>query len=125
MSKPLYRDINTFFGADSNVILLEDDRAILNSFINLFSTLRGDRPFKYYLGCDIISLLFQPVCALTASYIKDEMMYAAQYEPRGKVVEDETAVVESQDDSAYYISLVIVNMATGSKSTVPLVFKRS
>lgn len=125
MSKPLYKDINSNFSVLDKNLILEDDYAIVNSLINLFSTVKGDRPFKYYLGCDIVRLLFDPICPLTASYIRDEIVFVSRYEPRCELVERETTVTPSDTESSYNIVITIINKATKIKSSYNLVFNRS
>ena len=66
-----------------DLVTVKDKAAIVQSIQTLILTKKGERPFQPDLGCDVQSLLFEPLDYGSAALIKGEIAETLErYEPR-------------------------------------------
>jgi phage baseplate assembly protein W len=106
-SKTLYSDLNLKLrkGAGKDDITpLYDIDAIKNSLKNLILTNYGDRPFHPEIGCNISSLLFEPVDEYTAVGLQEEIKVTiGRNEPRVNLLV--TEIQYDEDKNSFYVTL--------------------
>lgn len=120
----LYIDINSQFGIANNVVLLEDELAVLNSLINILNTARGERVFQPALGTDLIRLLYEPIDENTAFLIELELAHAAAFEPRCQISRGATRVVPDYENECYMAEIAVYIEGINKEVVFPLVLKR-
>jgi len=90
-----------------------DEQAVIRSIRNLLSTNLYERLFQPTVGSSIGQLLFEPLSALTASQIEDEVArMIANYEPRATI--NQILVSAQPDSNAFnvYLSVYIGNQTS-------------
>ena len=86
-----FKDLSVTFKkhpVTDDLVTVKDKSAIIQSITGLLLTKKGERPFQPDLGCDIQTVLFEPLDYASAAMIKSEVMSTLeQYEPRISVVD--------------------------------------
>jgi hypothetical protein len=81
-----FKDLSVTFKkhpVNDDLIVVRDKAAIAQSMKNLLLTQRGERPFQPELGCDIASILFEPLDYGSGVVLKSEIKNViVNYEPR-------------------------------------------
>ena len=88
-----FKDLSVTFKkhpVTDDLVTVKDKPAIIQSITGLLLTKKGERPFQPELGCDIQTVLFEPLDYASAAMIKSEVLSTLnQYEPRISVVDIE------------------------------------
>lgn len=85
-----------FEAEQAQVQMVSDEVDIRQSLVILLSTMPGERPVKPKYGCDLHSLIFEPLTGATRFLIKDMIRTAVLfYEPR---IELEDIEIEQRDE---------------------------
>tara|TARA_B100002019_G_C20889308_1_gene412645 strand:- start:187 stop:579 length:393 start_codon:yes stop_codon:yes gene_type:complete len=88
-----FKDLSVTFKkhpVTDDLVTVKDKSAIIQSITGLLLTKKGERPFQPELGCDIQTVLFEPLDYASAAMIKSEVLSTLnQYEPRISVVDIE------------------------------------
>ena len=86
-----FKDLSVTFKkhpVTDDLVTVKDKSAIIQSITGLLLTKKGERPFQPELGCDIQTVLFEPLDYASAAMIKSEVLSTLeQYEPRISVVD--------------------------------------
>lgn len=94
---------------DSNVTDIEaslDEAAILNSIVNIFNTVPGQKLLSPTFGLDLRRYLFSPMSAATADHMMDAILLnLSVMEPR--IVLEKVDIIPVYDENQYIISLYI------------------
>jgi len=112
----IYSDLDLRFlrqPSTGDISMKYDEQAVIRSIRNLLSTNLYERLFQPTLGSSIGQLLFEPLSALTASQIEDEVArMIANYEPRATV--NQILVSAQPDSNAFnvYLSVYIGNQTS-------------
>ena len=82
----IFKDLSVTFKkhpVTDDLVTVKDKAAIVQSIQTLILTRKGERPFQPDLGCDVHSLLFEPLDYGSAALIKGEIAETLErYEPR-------------------------------------------
>lgn len=123
----IYSDLDLRFlrqPSTGDVSMSYDVQSVIRSIRNLLQTNLYERLFQPTLGSSIGQLLFEPLSALTASQIEDEVArMIANYEPRATINQ---ILVSAQPDSnafSVYLSVYIGNQT--SPTAINLILTRS
>ena len=81
-----FKDLSVTFKkhpVTSDLVTVKDKAAIVQAITALLLTKRGERPFQPNLGCNVQSILFEPMDFAAAALIKKEIADTLRrYEPR-------------------------------------------
>ena len=81
-----FKDLSVTFKkhpVTSDLVTVKDKAAIVQAITALLLTKRGERPFQPNLGCNIQSILFEPMDYAASALIKKEITDTLRrYEPR-------------------------------------------
>lgn len=81
--------------------------AIQESVNNILKTKPGERLFNPMFGCDLDSLLFEPIDEFTTLLIKQELLKCiSRWDPRIRV-SNATKVIAHEDQLEYQVTLVL------------------
>ena len=123
----IYSDLDLTFlrqPSTGDVAMRYDEQSVIRSIRNLLQTNIYERLFQPTLGSSIGQLLFEPLSALTASLIEDEVArMIANYEPRATV--NQIYVSAQPDSNAFnvFISVYIGNQT--SPTSINIILTRS
>jgi len=82
--------------------------ALRDAVNNILSVTPGEKLFAPWFGCDLESVLFEPIDDTTARRVRNKIIQCLQdNDPRIKVSAKDTTVVATPDDNRYDINLVI------------------
>jgi phage baseplate assembly protein W len=102
-----FRDLSLTFNRNplsNDLIQLKDDVAIARSVRNLVLTATGERFFQPDIGSRITRLLFNPMSAVLADQIKDEISSTINInEPRVRL--DKVKCIPNYDGNDYEITI--------------------
>ena len=123
----IYSDLDLTFlrqPSTGDVSMRYDEQSVIRSIRSLLSTQMGERLFQPTLGSTINNLLFEPISALTASQIEDEVIRMIRnYEPRARV--NEVAVTAEPDSNYFSVFLSVFVGNQTSPSSINLILQRS
>ena len=75
--------------------IVKNENSIKQSIRNLILTQKGERLMQPDIGCDVFSLLFEPLDPMTADAVRDEIINTInQYEPRVSLIDVTVNTVE-------------------------------
>ena len=81
-----FKDLSVTFKkhpVTNDLVTVKDKAAIVQAITALLLTKRGERPFQPSLGCNVQSILFEPMDYAAAALIKKEIYDTLRrYEPR-------------------------------------------
>lgn len=99
----LYSDLGL---SPENYDLAINVEAVMNSVLNILSTLPGERLNLPEFGVDIESELFQPMDYITATAIYTKLYDAiSRWEPRVKINQKTSQVIPHEDEHLYEVNL--------------------
>jgi phage baseplate assembly protein W len=123
----LYSDLDLRFipqPGTKDVSLSFDDQAVIRSVRNLLLTKPFERLFQPNVGSQIDALLFEPITALTATMLKDQIVQTIKnYEPRAAIASIDVNAYPDQD--GYSVALFFYIGNNSQPTGVNLVLKRS
>lgn len=103
-----YSDIDLRFTANpvtGDISYSFDDQAVIRAVRNLISTKPFERLWQPDINPGIDNLLFEPITALNASYLEDEITRVIQnHEPRATVAK--VTVSPQPDKNSYTVNLI-------------------
>jgi len=105
ITAPIYSDLNQEFLGDRPLVV--DIDSILQSIENIITTPLRTRFFNPEFGSLLKSILFDPIDDITSFRIQTVLIDAIeQFDPRVRIVLNETQIVPFEDDNRYDINLV-------------------
>jgi len=97
--------------------------AVKNSIKNLLLTNSGDRPFHPEIGCNVTSLLFEPVTPYNINLLKTIIKQALKtLEPR--LSDIKLQVLDASDRNAYFVNLGFSITNAGDEEEVSFYLER-
>jgi len=72
-----FKDLSVTFKkhpVTDDLVTVKDKSAIIQSITGLLLTKKGERPFQPELGCDLQTVLFEPLDYASAAMIKSEVL---------------------------------------------------
>lgn len=107
----------------SDLLTVQNSKAIRRSILNLLSTAYGERLFQPNIGCSLRSLLFEPIDPVTTLELRDRIIRTLRnHEPRiGSLRVD---VRSNPDDNSYVVDVEFGVRATGEKDKIKTVLER-
>ena len=125
--KKIYSDIDLTFSKQpgkGDIVLSYDDQAVIRSIRSLLLTNYYERPFQPDLGCNITSIIFEPISSMTASILQKEIENAIKnYEPRATILDLD--ITASPDTESFFINLQVFIGNNTSPSTINLLLQRN
>jgi phage baseplate assembly protein W len=104
-----FKDLNVTFKPHpitGDLIVVKDDKAIVQSITNLLLTDIGERPFQSSLGTRLSRLVFEQLDSATAGLIANEIQNVIErYETR--VVIDSIEVIPNSQYNGFDVDLVV------------------
>lgn len=104
-----FKDLSVSFKAHpitGDLIVVKDDKDIVQSITNLLMTDIGERPFQSSLGTRLSRLIFDPLDSATAGLIANEIKNVIErYETR--VLLDTIEVSPDYDENGFDVELVV------------------
>jgi len=95
-------------------IKVEGSEAVQNAIDNILSVQPGERLFKPKFGCNLESLLFEPIDDTTSELIRIELYNCVENnDPRISVIPSQTTVIPSPDEYRYDINLAVEVLGIG------------
>ena len=102
-----FKDLSVTFKkhpVTDDLVAVKDKAAIVQSITSLLFTIKGERPFKPDLGCDLYSSLFEPLDYATAGVIRSQISDVLEkYEPR--IVIDDVVILVDEQNNGYQVEL--------------------
>lgn len=124
VSKP-YSDIDLSFVSKDNgdVFKKVDVASVKQAVKTLIQTNHGEKPFDFYFGANIRSLLFEPVTVDTVDKIQLNVRLAMlEYEPRAKLLD--VRVLEELDKNSINVSVRFKIVNTNEEVSIETSFSR-
>jgi hypothetical protein len=110
---PYYSDFYNNFNAhpqNKRLAKYVNEEAVKRSIRNLLQTDKGERFFQPELGCNIRSLLFEPMVETTSIRMKDMIQDAiTKFEKRARVLNIEIYPFESRNAYDVFIVFEVIN----------------
>lgn len=104
----MYRDLDLDFFANpatGDVSTKNGTEAIKRSLRNLVMTIFYDRPFRSFIGCNVINLLFEPISPFTQNLIEQSVTEVINnFEPRVSLQSIKADV--RPDENGYDLTIV-------------------
>lgn len=104
-----FKDLSVTFKAHpitGDLIVVKDDKDIVQSITNLLMTDIGERPFQSSLGTRLSRLIFDPLDSATAGLIANEIKNVIErYETR--VLLDTIEVFPDYEENGFEVELVV------------------
>ena len=123
----IYSDLDLRFlpqPGSKDISISYDDQAVIRSIRNLLLTKPYERLWNPTLGSDIDGLLFEPVSALTATQLHDEIIRTINnWEPRAKIASLD--IVPYPDQNGYSVSMFFYIGNNTTPTGINLILKRS
>lgn len=122
----IYKDFDLSFNVNpitGDLGTKSDVNAIQQSIKTLINTNFFERPFQPTLGCNIRSLLFEPMSPVVANDLKTVINdVLGNYEPR--IVVRDIEIRDNSDSNAYFITIVYNVISSKTVNTFETVLKR-
>lgn len=123
----IYSDIDLTFTRQpgkGDIALSFDDKSVIRSVRNLLLTNFYERPFQPDVGSNINSLLFEPISALTAAAIEEEIKNVLNnFEPRASI--SDIVVDALPDQNAFYVRVTFYIGNNTQPTAVNLLLERN
>jgi len=121
----VYSDIDLSFAKKSNgdIFKRTEAAAVKQAVKTLIQTNFGERPFNYYFGSNIRSLLFEPVTPDTVAEIDINIRLAIQnFEPRAELLD--VRVLDEIDKNSVNVSVRFRVISTNEVVEIKTAFSR-
>ena len=122
----IYKDFDLSFSVNpitGDLGTKSDANAIQQSLKTLINTNFFERPFQPTLGCNIRSLLFEPISPVTANDIKTVINdVLVNYEPR--IVVQNIEIRDNSDTNSYFITILYNIGSNKTINTFETILKR-
>ena len=122
----IYKDFDLSFSINpitGDLGTKSDVNAIQQSIKTLINTNFFERPFQPTLGCNIRSILFEPISPVVANDLKTVINdVLGNYEPR--IVVRDIEIRDNSDSNAYFITIVYNVISSKTVNTFETVLKR-
>lgn len=110
---PYYSDFYNNFNAHPQTKKLAkytNEEAVKRSIRNIIQTDKGERPFQPEIGCNVRSLLFEPMVETTALRMRDMIEDAiSKFEKRARVISVEVYPFEARNAYDVFIIFEVIN----------------
>ena len=101
-----------------------DEESVKQSIRNLVMTRNFERPFRSYLGCQVMGVLFEPMSPLLTSMIEKSIGdVITNYEPRAVLLG--VNVKYSPENNSIYVTVTFKLKNTIAPITVNLILERT
>jgi uncharacterized protein len=122
----IYKDFDLSFSVNpitGDLGTKSDANAIQQSLKTLINTNFFERPFQPTLGCNIRSLLFEPISPVTANDMKTVINdVLVNYEPR--IVVQNIEIRDNSDTNSYFITILYNIGSNKTINTFETILKR-
>lgn len=122
----IYKDFDLSFSVNpitGDLGTKSDANAIQQSIKTLINTNYFERPFQPTLGCNIRSILFEPVSPVVANDLKTVINdVLVNYEPR--IVVRNIEIRDNSDANSYFITIIYNIRSSKTINTFETVLKR-
>lgn len=122
----IYKDFDLSFSVNpitGDLGTKSDVNAIQQSIKTLINTNFFERPFQPTLGCNIRSILFEPISPVVANDLKTVINdVLVNYEPR--IVVRDIEIRDNSDANSYFITIVYNIRSSKTVNTFETVLKR-
>lgn len=122
-----YTDLDFNFIAHprtGDVTVRIDEEAVKQSIRNLVMTRNFERPFRSYLGCQVMGLLFEPMSPLLTTMIEKTIGDTiTNYEPRAVLLG--VSVKYSPENNSVYVTVTFRIKNTTAPITINLILERT
>lgn len=122
----IYKDFDLSFSVNpitGDLGTKSDANAIQQSLKTLINTNFFERPFQPTLGCNIRSLLFEPISPVTANDMKTVINdVLVNYEPR--IVVRDIEIRDNSDTNSYFITILYNIGSNKTINTFETILKR-
>lgn len=122
----IYKDFDLSFSVNpitGDLGTKSDANAIQQSIKTLINTNYFERPFQPTLGCNIRSILFEPVSPVVANDLKTVINdVLVNYEPR--IVVKDVEIRDNSDANSYVITIIYNIRSSKTINTFETVLKR-
>ena len=122
----IYKDFDLSFSVNpitGDLGTKSDANAIQQSLKTLINTNFFERPFQLTLGCNIRSLLFEPISPVTANDMKTVINdVLVNYEPR--IVVQNIEIRDNSDTNSYFITILYNIGSNKTINTFETILKR-
>lgn len=122
----IYKDFDLSFGVNpitGDLGTKSDANTIQQSIKTLINTNYFERPFQPTLGCNIRSILFEPVSPIVANDLKTVINdVLVNYEPR--IVVRNIEIRDNSDANSYFITIIYNIRSSKTINTFETVLKR-
>ena len=122
----IYKDFDLSFSVNpitGDIGTKSDINAIQQSIKTLINTNFFERPFQPTLGCNIRSLLFEPISPVVANDLKTVINdVLVNYEPR--IVVRDIEIRDNSDANSYFITIIYNIRSSKTVNTFETVLKR-
>tara|TARA_R100000951_G_scaffold95146_1_gene84126 strand:- start:457 stop:864 length:408 start_codon:yes stop_codon:yes gene_type:complete len=122
----IYKDFDLSFSVNpitGDLGTKSDVNAIQQSLKTLINTNFFERPFQPTLGCNIRSLLFEPISPVTANDMKTVINdVLVNYEPR--IVVQNIEIRDNSDTNSYFITILYNIGSNKTINTFETILKR-
>lgn len=122
----IYKDFDLSFSVNpitGDIGTKSDVNAIQQSIKTLINTNFFERPFQPTLGCNIRSILFEPISPVVANDLKTVINdVLVNYEPR--IVVRDIEIRDNSDANSYFITIVYNIRSSKTINTFETVLKR-
>jgi len=100
----IFSDVNLDVLSSSPYELVYNEDSIKKSLETIFGTAQFSRVFRRRFGCTVMDLLFDPINAITASMIGNDLRTAA-YAWEKRITEITVVVIPDYDNQCYYVDM--------------------
>lgn len=122
----IYKDFDLSFSVNpitGDLGTKSDTNAIQQSIKTLINTNYFERPFQPTLGCNIRSVLFEPVSPVVANDLKTVINdVLVNYEPR--IVVKDIEIRDNSDTNSYFVTIIYNIRSSKTINTFETVLKR-
>lgn len=121
-----WKDVNSFYKADTKPLILTDVRAINNSIRNLFACPKGSRSriMQPTYGTFIYPLLQEPLDNITANKLRASLIQSLEvWEPRIQIDQTNTFVRTYMSIAGYFVQVKYIYLATKQPITYTFTVK--
>ena len=122
----IYKDFDLSFSVNpitGDIGTKSDINAIQQSIKTLINTNFFERPFQPTLGCNIRSILFEPISPVVANDLKTVINdVLVNYEPR--IVVRDIEIRDNSDANSYFITILYNIRSSKTVNTFETVLKR-
>lgn len=113
LNQVVYKDIDTLFDihpVTRKLNTLTNNDAVARSIKNLVMTIKGERPYQPFLGCDVTNQLFELNDGFTEDEVGEAITHTInEYEPRAEILDVIVQANADQNSLNVTITFRVIN----------------